>query len=759
MGIIRPLDTIIRKVTARTKLDSAAEKLIIIDCKQKKAVEKKPFFGDVKYFLVSNTSEGQNVAEGEVPLFEIKDIEYERSVNMRIKYWASCSPGNEALLATALFHPEHPPVFMLNKLIRKWVDEFVMPNTGEFITHYFERKADLKTRLASNALKEAGLNLQVKVTLEGEDRYFSPINITTGSFLIRVKDYDERQDLELTCELVVDEQRKIDALIRLKHSHRLREIVIAETQNYFAQHVSLEQFYTDLDQPQLLDALRQALNARLKLEGRRVGFLSPKSTASEAVPTNFPFEFDVRVQVQEFPTPITVNNKVLMIRQDVARYKAKGSPPLDAWAKDQLVNIIPDLMFYKKYIDLLLNFRPLEEQIKQTLGSEAEKIGYQVKQLVTVPNLPERTWLEPFPIEAKGTFETRLAKFYVKLSIYVVARIKSLEEEKIKNYLNRQQDVPKLMEEEMLSITRQFLHTIDPERFYTRFSFTDEEKYPQEQPVESELIKRVTERLETKFCAEVIDVIPKMEDTEVITRYRALLERASPFTFEVTPFRGGEPVVFKGKFQVEAIDADGWYKFQSRKFTLEDIKADLEDYIQANLKTATTEELLYKGPHHLSELRRVIAEMAHNCIKEMYGLIISVGTFDRQHTRIELEMNEEIIERNRTAIRAAEQRRLAGMETETYGVQEKEKEIKALIDERTRLGADAPEDQILELDERIKKEREVLKPDLISPLADVERILNPDLPGEFRFIEAARFKTPTAPALPAGDNNHHEEDK
>ena len=201
----------------------------------------------------------------------------------------------------------------------------------------------------------------------------------------------------------------------------------------------------------------------------------------------------------------------------------------------QLKRFIPQLLFDAKYIDLLIRFKPIEIEIKKALCNEAEAIGYEIKQLITVPALEEIKLKDNFTIDTTGTFQTKLRGVPVKLNIIVITRIKNLED--IEHFLNRLQDVPKLMEESILDVTGQYLHNIDPERFYMRFNFTD---VPNERPVETDLIETITNKLTEKFTADVIGVIIKVVETEITDKLRNLQENICPFEVKIKSLFGGE---------------------------------------------------------------------------------------------------------------------------------------------------------------------------------------------------------------------------
>lgn len=763
MVATHPLDAIIQRASSRHKPDkrSESEALVIVDCNKKEALDRRPLWGEVKYFLVRNTHAGQDPAECEPPPFIVKDIEGDREVIIKLKCWVSCSPGNEKRVAVALCDPVDRPSAAFERLLRRWTDEFVKPGPGraEFIDGYFDesqrRRERLQEHLQSKALFEAGLNLQVKVWLEGEPGSHKPVEVSTGKFLVSVSDYSERQELEVACELELDERHKINAVVRYKRTGQLRDKVIGVVTKYFARRVSLDQFYSELNSPGLLDGLTRELDDALVAEGRRVGRIFLKSgggQGDEQSPPQFgPHEVGVKVSVQEYPEQVEIGNKLLLSRRALSLHKARGCPPLDAWVKEKLERIIRDVLFDAKYIDLLLDFDGRKAEIEAKLRAEAATIGYEVKQLITAPALDPLKWLDPFLLKVDETFETRRPKFFVKLSIVVAARFETLDELKIRSALNRRQSVPALMHEEIRKVASQYLHGIEPEQFYTAFYYDTENKYPGQKPVEAALRDGITDALREKFGADIIEVIPKMDDTDVIINLMILQEKPCDFSIQVTPLDGGAPVLFRGKFLVDGVDPDGWHTFLSRKFTIEDVKQHLEDDVRAKLKTRSEGELLYKRLGDLKAMEDDIGEMAALSIKKMFGLLVRVSAVDRDFTIVEKKMSDEVVERHISRIRLAEQRRLSGEDADTYEMRQLTEGIKELADERRRLGPDAPAEQLQEFEERIQKEREKLRPDGISPLEDVERILRPKLPGPDR-LKPAELTEAMADPLGGGSN-------
>ncbi len=219
------------------------------------------------------------------------------------------------------------------------------------------------------------------------------------------------------------------------------------------------------------------------------------------------------------------------------------------------------------------------------------------------------------------------------MSIVVTARIEDLRD--VKEHLNRLQDVEELMQEAIGEVVRQYLHTIDPERFYVRFSFAD--KKQEKRSIEEELKSLITERLKKGFAADIISVTPKMVDTDLIERLRKLRNEICNFKVEVHPLDASEPVTFCGAFQIEGVSINeqngsiqsGWYTFQEKNHEIAKIKEHIEQTINTKLSTRPIEWLRYKADDHLEEIRQETEAAARETAIRLFGLVVSFTDFSR----------------------------------------------------------------------------------------------------------------------------------
>lgn len=632
------LDTVIRIADKDARPSSSAEKVVVIDTGKKKVVTPswREYFSELKYFLVSNTKNSRKEAEGKVSGIKIKDFTKGQNLEIDVSYLVSCDPGREEQVALALFEAPTPKN-ALEDLIAGWVKEYAGMRPTEFIETYYDKKDELEKRLTARALSEVGLNLQANLSL-GEEEKLKPVVVGPVHFPVRVKDYDEEQNLKFRVDLLPDEQNKIKAILHYPKNGELKAIIQEEFRRYFAANITLQQFCTALKQEPIRQALVGELNRALEFAGRRAGFLTMEGIAGGAWIYFFKDEQDIPCTIHEYPKQIVVNNKVQMILEDIARYKAAKSPELKGWLRKTLERVIQRQLFKAKYTTLLLDFEPHKKEIERLLEHEAQAIGYKIEQLTSIPNLEQLAWKEKFTIEATEEFETNISRAFVKLNIVVTSRFETFK--RIEQYLNTQQDVMALIKEAVLNTAREFLHTISPERFYIHFNHPNEKRKEESKSVRWELVERLSTLLKG-FGAKVIHLTPKVVETDVIERLKRLERELCEFEVRVVPLRIEEAVTFKGTFTL-AVHGDAWHTFQTRDYEIDKIKQYVEEAILAQLEKRSIEDLRYIDDDLAKDIRREAEEEAQRSALEAFGLGLTISKFRRVLTAPEEKRQEEL---------------------------------------------------------------------------------------------------------------------
>ncbi|HEX8559843.1 MAG TPA: hypothetical protein VF668_17235 [Pyrinomonadaceae bacterium] len=756
MSQARPLDVVIRKVEKGEKPASGASRVVVIDCRKKKAVPKAPLFGAAKFFLVSNTDDARHVAECRGPVCPVADFDTGREIGVAVNYQARVRPGDEERAAEALFDATHPGV-ALDGLLRKWVAAYTGDDPGDFINNYYTRREALRQFVVRRAEEEAGLTLRVSLALDGEEA-LATVNVGPTTSKVTLRGSDQEQELRLVAELVVDEADKVNAVLSMRAEERLEPKVVAAARDYLAANVTLHEFSTGLGGDRLRDALREHLDGALRGTGRRVRRLVLDSPAARLAPDDkkfFELKHTVRYEIPEFPHPVEINNTLQMKLTDVALYQAIAPTDPAEWIRKSLNRVVSEELFGKKYINLLLDFRESEADaggggdggrkiaaaIKEKMRAEAASIGYRLEHFISQPRLAPYGLLDNFTIEPEGTFATKVPDVQVRLRIVITAKINDLTD--VKEYLNRQENVQRAMDKAALAEAAQYLHGVDPSDFYMHFSYSKDAGAP---TIEERLAQRVRERLEKQFKARVFGVVPKPLDDELVERLKALQRSLCPFTAEVNPLRSGERFVFEGDFQITGVHPDGWHVFQSRGAGLEEVKATVERNIRACLSTLSDEELRHP-PGGLDALGLRVEQDVNKRLVRGYGLMLSINTFSRHRTESEEGVSE--------VERAFTRERLAGIEASikfyTDMRESQSEQLQRLLRRREEIViAEESDAELDELDEKIKSLQERLaanSKDLVK--RQVLKARAETLPDTPRLKRLQRGGGAAARALPA----------
>jgi hypothetical protein len=737
-----PLDRVIRIVESGQPSNSPAEQIVVIDNESRQAIEivdakgrtqleriglLRRAFIERKYFLVANNSDIRNEAEGRVSTFSLRDFARKWTLGLDVSYLASCRPGNEAKVAEALCVGSHPGA-VLNDLVTRWLKEFAGADPGDLIENYYSRKTELEDYIAAKALDEAGMNLKVVVRLPSEREALEPIRIRALHFPVRAKDGEEEEPLKLEAEVQVDPQRKIYAVLYRSQSDRVEELIRTRTREFFAANVSLHKFHSELRSSGLKAELTSYLDAVLRPFGRKIGFIS--LTERDVKPPEGFFEARKVVEfddIQEYEEKVAIKNIVQMNLQDYGLYKNAGSKDLNIWIEENLTEVIKQVLFGKRYIDLLIKFEPLEREIKDKLSVRAEAIGYSIKQLITVPDLEPYDWKENFTLEVEDEFETNTPKFPVKLAIFVTARIPRLQD--IETFLNRRQNVPRLMKDAIINETRLQLHKVDPERFYMHFSYAEPEDT--EKAVDEILRELIETKLAEKFKADVISIVFKVLDTEITDVWSKLEKSEGSLEIKLPSFSDVEGVTYRGRIRVEAIHSKGWTRFRTSNPDIERICRRLEEHVLARLGSFANADLVYTNIEAQRQVEQIIEGLAKKFAVEEFGVVIRVTSIRRDVTPIELEAKLGI-QQILNALKQLEEQRLS--EIIAGGNPER---IKAIEDRITILEADLPGS--------VKTTRiKFTRPELIEPAAPT------------RLADIAVGRKSIGAGTRARGNNHHE---
>jgi hypothetical protein len=705
--------TIVRLATEHAKPAEDRQALVIIDARSGQAAPRPNIFesltGDFKYFLVTNSRDPNGVIKGTK---RVKYKEGQGEIFFAIDYAGGCRPGQEWRLAECFL--KTPPLEdALNNSLAKW---FIEHFSGSLTIDDFDSETmKACAALATKAGREYGLDLKITLGLEGRDRLEA---VDTGTLLVfsRTQDSDDEEGMWLRAELEVDPQRIPRALINQGRS--FNDLLEKGVRRYVSDHVTLNAFYQEFPTERTMQELRHHLNGLLRPFGRTAGRISLKPDDASAPPKVFKGEAAIEYRHHEYPDPIKINVSALLTLESAARYKAKNKPKLNEWLATNLSEVIDKTLFGISYVELLLGFPELKEKIDGSMNERANGIGYNLEQLMTILHLEPFEWLKRVDVEIKDVapddgraseamFETSLSNFYVGLEIILTAKVRELRG--IENYLRTKQDVPQKMKEEIARLVRKFMHGTNPERFYMRYSRAgDGDRNGAGEPsFEEELRHRIHSLLDTEFDAEVLDLILKPTQTELTRKRQEVSKGSHDFTAaaELGNLPGAPTMVINGDFKVTRVS--GWHAFKECDASAEAIRKRIVASIRASLKVARGDQLSFSEESGFDALVRDAVRKAGELIDEEFGLAVKLTTvywdwedglkqLGRQQDRREL---------------ASVQERIARLKEQLLDLHE----------------IDAPEADIRDVEERIRRLSATLKPTLASS-AGIQQLPEPQTP-------------------------------
>jgi hypothetical protein len=628
----KPLSEIIRQVTEHVTAKPNSEQRVIMNVRTGQAVPApgmlEALTGSFTYFLVANNSDPEKTIAG------TKEVKYKQNseeIVFAIDYRGGCPSGRETWLAQYFFKASAPDKAIADAL-GKWLVEY-FSSAGRTVEHFYAQQKLAALDLVTKASREFGLDLTITLSVANQ-KPLETIEIGPVLFTSRLKGYDEEETVWFKAELEVDQQQLIRA--RLNQKTPFTDLLKKGVRKYLSDSVTVETFYEDLNSEQVKQGLRAHLNQLLKSTGRRITFISLKPDyqgGETGAPTPHSGETIIEYKHHEYPDPIKIKISVLMIPHDPTRYKSKGSPKLGDWLKRNLEDASKQTLFGVSYVDLLLGFADLKIKISEQMNHRAEEIGYEIKQLMTMLYTEPFAWLKRIDIEIKGSsndeksetmFETRISNFYVGLEIFLTTRVKDLPG--IAHYLT--QDVPQKMKEEIVRLIQNTMHAVHPERFYMHFSDGNEANYPNEEPLEAELRKRIGFLLKSEFNAELIHLVLKPMETALTRKLDQVSKASNDFaaTSELGTVPGAPLITVRGSFKVEAVHVDGWKTFQETDVSAEALRKRIEDSIRASLKCTPDDSAIFVEQDGLVGLIDRCLVGAMRLIQAEFGLSITLST-------------------------------------------------------------------------------------------------------------------------------------
>lgn len=649
MSQVYELDNVIRLVKdAEVNTgDLHGGKVIRLDANKDEILYKRVFITfnrNIRYYWVSTYNRAESSTE-----CPVKDFSTDKSIVIKMKYEASCPPGNEEKAVLALYKGSNPGA-TLNDLLNSWVRDFtddIRRSKNRPVLDFYNYYRELKGTLVEKAARYTGLAIDFLMTLKHEDQ-LKPEKIASANFPVRIDECEGELNLKYDAGVAVDPKRKIDAILNYDRLHELEKLITRSIQEYVLAHIPLHDFIYHL-KDSVKQRLTDMLNDVLQDHGRKIAWLNlDADEAKQPGPETQNIHHMVKCDIKSQDYTIDIHHKLLVQLEDYGKYKkyqteSRSTDDLEKLIKIKLNDITQGVLYDKTYVDILLDFEKEEDNqvilkdIKRDMQQFLISIGYSVKHLMVEPDV------EIFVLKRDGfhlvvpeqDYSTRDTR--VKIRFEVVARGRLKELKKIQRYIVPNKDVKKEMIDVISNVVQAKMHEIEPEEFYMPDNF------PGCELVEGRLRNAIIGKLEEVFYTEDVFVTIKPAENDLIERFQKL-KQDSPYLFDIEIFSqlgGGhkEKVLYDIEFYIVNVHKHGWQPFLLRKYgSHEEEVAKIIETLGRDIKDKFQSLPAYVLLGNDMEVKRQLvstARLSHSKIAVMFGLDIEITLVTRRETELE----------------------------------------------------------------------------------------------------------------------------
>ena len=640
MGLtINDKNLIIKKVN-NDYLPLANEKLFYQDSDSGEIMVKRPFFftraRDWNYYVINTNL----VYDKNIIVMTVNELGSPLSIDLEIRYkFKFREPLNTDFLRVLINAGRNSSGFD-NQMIN-WVNEFSASNK-DFINRFFQLKNSLVAFL-KQLYEKVGIYLELVVDIK-DDMHEEKLHITGGA-AIRIKDYHGKITMNYIVDLELIETAREKAILTLANGNLLENKVKEFIKRTISNDVDLklQELYFQA-KATISSALEDKLIDLLEVSGLRPVFV----TLSIHLPNVPPEREQVTVNVLSTTRDkfnVSVDHRLILSLKDLGGYYSSEITNLKGFVHNELERLTQDYIFDKDFTDLITDFDG--EEIKNGMRQEIAKIGYEIKQLTTIPDLEK---IVPkhvaFEIGEQDEFSTLNDALKVKLNIVVNGKVNDVS--KMKWFINQQTSsdlVTQKIKESVVDEVRKILHAVDPESYYLDFYNSRDKSITS---ISSCLSNRIKEKLSDDFGINNAEIHCKQLETDLVKKFNSF--KGVSHNFEVVS--ASKEIRYDVIFEVTGMSKNGWPVFKmkydalkGKEFAeiLNEIGLRMKNYLELWLDGLGFDFIQIKNKKFVEKWNETIVSCAEKMSQD-FGVVVKINSLKRQLTsyeKIELKKREE----------------------------------------------------------------------------------------------------------------------
>nr|WP_319570082.1 hypothetical protein [uncultured Draconibacterium sp.] len=632
--IVDSITNLIKEVDSSYR-PGVSEKKYYFDKITREVYENKPISlskKDWTYYII----DFDEIVETQGLVKTLTELDNSCSLTISINYNAQIQQNPQKGLLKLLIDESNANKAINNRIIR-WISAF-STNEPEFVKRFYSLKIQLKQYLEDEARK-LGLSLDLAIDVKEEDHS----KIVSGQVDVKVKDYQNRIPLTFELEVSVLEEKKVEGMQSLTNTEQLKEKVkdiISKSINS-KNTIDLDFLHLKLNTG-LRDILLRDLDVSLDRDGLKPEFLSLKSHLKNLPPRREQLSHSVKC-ITKNGYDIIIEHHLILNLKNLGDYFNSGINDVNQWVISELERITQDYIFEKDFTDLALHFEG--DDIKVIMAKSVADKGYEIKQLITVPDLRD-VFPKYFDFEVGNDLEFTTRREEVKVKLNVVINGKIDDAKKLAKYIIptvTKEGIISKMKEIVLNIVRQFIHMVDPQMFYMYF---DIPYNGQDSSLSDELKEKILTKLELEFGANNIDIILKQLETDLVKKFKALQGKSHPVYIE----NFTKQARFQSHFSIERVSNNGYHLFIAKceAYQGKDIQGIFEEIARIIKNRAEIElntRFNYKdssviAPRFINYILELLRKSKVQ-IEEEFGLIIKYIDIKRFPSKGELIKQKE----------------------------------------------------------------------------------------------------------------------
>ncbi len=350
---------------------------------------------------------------------------------------------------------------------------------------------------------------------------------------------------------------------------------IASVDSYFTENISSYIFKHDNFIPEFNDH-KSVLEGICKELGVKIGLdIKPTISSNATLPGSIPFisiENKVIAKTKDGQT-VEIKHDLALTLVDSVKYSISGIEDLKAWAKLKLEQFTNNALIEMSYAEVLVGME--DSIIKRAMEAVCSSIGFQLKQLITVPGVDiEKFYFETSEGEAGNTeYGTKDPRFKIAIKVIINGKL-NLNSAKTKEHIKPSLDIIAKMKANVIEFSRIYFNDKTPEDCFLKMY-----------ELEDLFIKYIRNELNKEYAFKDLTIKVQFLETNLSKRFSLLQER--PYEIKITG--DWKERVFSFKFRIQNVAEEGWYRFRANNYLsteeeLKDIGAMVHNFLSSALR-------------------------------------------------------------------------------------------------------------------------------------------------------------------------------